>query len=311
MPSPHAPFGRSPLYFLRLMIAHELLPVTQISYAWIICSVCGSGVRKWFLVGGYPPKFLILRVTSYGFCISKVTSYGWYFKSYELRIIFQSYELQYLINALRAGRMGRCDYLSLLCVHRIFFCVMCSGGLALATQKDVSVASTVWPTRTTHLRCRKLFVVVNCMCLWCETAPCARISKSDVFRTLSPECKLVTTILTQLSSKCEQQPRVRHTGLAENFPNMRIVIRILHPPPEILHPCRISTPCRNPAPIFQEKKNFPIKSFTRKKTCTRLQKFWTPRQKSCTPCRNSAPPCRNSALEGDRISATLQKSCTL
>ena len=35
VPSPHAPFGRSPLYFLRLMIAHELLPVRQISYAWI------------------------------------------------------------------------------------------------------------------------------------------------------------------------------------------------------------------------------------------------------------------------------------
>ncbi len=29
LPSPHAPFGRSPLYFLRLMIAHELPPVKQ------------------------------------------------------------------------------------------------------------------------------------------------------------------------------------------------------------------------------------------------------------------------------------------
>ena len=35
LPSPHAPFGRSPPYFLRLMIAHELLSVGQISYAWI------------------------------------------------------------------------------------------------------------------------------------------------------------------------------------------------------------------------------------------------------------------------------------
>ena len=35
LPSPYAPFGRSPLYFLCLMIAHELPPVKQISYAWI------------------------------------------------------------------------------------------------------------------------------------------------------------------------------------------------------------------------------------------------------------------------------------
>jgi len=29
VPSPHAPFGRSPLYFLRLMIAHKLLSVRK------------------------------------------------------------------------------------------------------------------------------------------------------------------------------------------------------------------------------------------------------------------------------------------